>query len=97
MALTKIQSPQILTPMRNQMMWVFSSTNSNLSGFRYIFSIYDKNNNFIAKLPVAKEPTYGYGYADISSIISDNLSYDILTTGVTASLDNSILILLGLC
>ena len=88
--ITNIQAPQILTPARNQMMWIFSSTNSNQSGFRYIFTIYDKNNNFVAKLPVAKEPTYGYGYADISSIINDNLLYDIDTTGVTSSIPNSI-------
>lgn len=90
MALTLIQAPYKLTPVRNQIVWCFSSTNSNQSGFRYIYTIYDKNNNFIAKLPVAKEPKYGFGYVDISSIISDNLLYDINVLGVTSSIPNSI-------
>lgn len=90
MAIINIQAPQILTPARNQMMWVFNSTNQNKSGFRYIFTIYDKNNNLVARLPVAKEPEYGYGYADISSIINDNLLYDIDTAGIASSIPNSI-------
>jgi hypothetical protein len=91
MALTKIQNPQELTPAYNQMVWVFNSTNVNQNGFRYIFTITNGSGTQLAKLPVAAEPTYGYGYVDISKIISDYLTYDINTTGVTNSCSNSMI------
>jgi hypothetical protein len=77
MSISLIQSPDIFTPAYNQMMWVFNSTLVNQQSFRYVVKVLDKNNTIVATLKVAPEPTYGYGYCDISKIISDNVSWDL--------------------
>jgi len=77
MSISLIQSPDTFTPVYNQMMWVFNSTLVNQQSFRYVVNVLDKNNNIIANLKVAPEPTYGYGYCDISKIISDNVTWDL--------------------
>ncbi len=82
MAISIIQQPQDLTPAYNQNIWVFDSTNKNFKGFRYNINIYESvTNTHIANLKVAPEPNTGYGYVDISKILSTQVSYDYDTTG----------------
>jgi hypothetical protein len=90
MSITLRQSPDIFTPAYNQMMWVFSSTQVNQQSFRYVVKITDKNNNLVANLKVAPEPVNGYGYCDISKIISDQVNYDLDVNDNIVDAENSI-------
>lgn len=89
MSITLIQKPDTLTPVYNPMVWVFSSTLVNEQGFRYVVKILDKDDNVVVKLRVTPEPNNGYGYCDISKIISDNITYD-LNMGSVQSAANSL-------
>lgn len=90
MSLSKIQQPSELTPAYNPMWWVFNSTNSSETGMRYVFKIMDSNNNILATLPAAPHPDNGYGYIDISKIISSNVSYDLDVNDDIIDIPNSI-------
>jgi hypothetical protein len=90
MSISLIQSPDIFTPAYNQMMWVFNSTLVNQQSFRYVVSITDKNDNLVTKLKVAPEPVNGYGYCDISKIISDNVTWDLDVNDSIISASHSI-------
>ena len=78
MAISIISQPQDLSPAYSQTVLCVDSTNKLLNGFRYVFEIYNHDTStLLATLKVASEPTNGYGYADISKILSDYLTYNL--------------------
>jgi hypothetical protein len=85
MAQTTIASPQVITPAYNPVKFIVDSTNKNLTGFRYIFDVYESGTaNKIAEYKVL--PTYGTGYGeeDLSKLLQNKVSWD-LDTMVTSN------------
>jgi hypothetical protein len=85
MAQTTIASPQVITPAYNPVKFQVDSTNKNLTGFRYIFDVYESGTaNKIAEYKVL--PTYGTGYGeeDLSKLLQNKVSWD-LDTMVTSN------------
>jgi hypothetical protein len=59
MGQTTIAAPQVITPAYNPVKFIVDSTNKNLTGFRYIFDVYESGTSTkIAEYKVL--PTYGY-------------------------------------
>ena len=76
MAISLIAKPQALTPAYNPMKFIYSSTNVNEPGFKYIFDIY--NNGTATKIAEyrIKPNLDGYGEQDISRLIQNYVSYN---------------------
>lgn len=65
-------------PGYNPIVYIFDSTNKNEEGFRYVVDIYAAGTaNKIYEGRVAPRPTDGYGYIDVSKIISNYLTYNL--------------------
>jgi hypothetical protein len=80
MAQTTIASPQVITPAYNPVKFIVDSTNKNLTGFRYIFDVYESGTSTkIAEYKVL--PTYGTGYGeeDLSKLLQNQVSWDLDT------------------
>lgn len=80
MAQTTIAAPQVITPAYNPVKFIVDSTNKNLTGFRYIFDVYEAGTaNKIAEYKVL--PTYGTGYGeeDLSKLLQSKVSWDLDT------------------
>jgi hypothetical protein len=80
MAQTLIASPQVITPAYNPVKFQVDSTNKNLTGFRYIFDVYESGTaNKIAEYKVL--PTFGTGYGeeDLSKLLQNKVSWDLNT------------------
>ena len=76
MAISLIAEPQDVTPAYNPMKFIYSSTNVNEPGFRYIFDIYDNGTaTKIAEYRILPNLD-GYGEQDISRLIQEYVSYD---------------------
>jgi hypothetical protein len=77
MATTIIAQPQDFTPAYNECKFIINSTNKNISGFRYIFEVFDSLTN--ARIGYYKAlPTFGTGYGeqDLSKLLSNSVSFD---------------------
>jgi hypothetical protein len=84
MALVAQATPQVLTPAYNPVKYIYSSTNVNLQGFKYIFDIYESGTtNKIAEYRVL--PTYGTGFGeiDLSKLLQAQVSYDLNLTNTS--------------
>jgi hypothetical protein len=85
MAITLIGQPNIITPAYNPVVWYFDSTNKNQPGFRYVVDLYKAGTaTKIAEFRVAPRPTDGYGYVDLSKILSDMVDKDFKPTNITS-------------
>jgi hypothetical protein len=78
MALVAQATPQVLTPAYNPVKYIYSSSNVNLQGFKFIYDIYQSGTlNKIAEYRVL--PTYGTGFGeiDLSKLLQAQVSYDL--------------------
>lgn len=85
MAQSIIAKPQAFTPAYNPVKYIIDSTNKNLTGFRYIFQVY---NGATLKGTFKVLPTFstGYGELDLSKFLSSYVSWD-FDPNVTQDLD----------
>jgi len=71
-------------PVYNPLVYMFNSNNKNKPGFRYVVDIYSgATSTKIYEGRVVPRPTDGYGYIDVSKIVSDYVTYDVDLTGTT--------------
>jgi len=78
MALVAQATPQVIVPAYNPIKYIYSSTNVNLQGFKFIYDIYQSGTlNKIAEYRVL--PTYatGFGEIDLSKLLQAKVSYDL--------------------
>jgi hypothetical protein len=85
MAQTAIAKPQAFTPAYNPVKYIVDSTNKNLTGFRYIYRVYN-GLTLLGSFKVV--PTYGTGYGelDLSKFLSSYVKWDFDPT-ITQDLD----------
>jgi hypothetical protein len=78
-------------PVYNPLVYAFDSTNKNQTGFRYVVDVYSAGTSTkLFEARVAPRPTDGYGYIDLSKILSSYVSFDLdLTNTTSASIPNS--------
>jgi hypothetical protein len=78
-------------PTYNPLVYMFNSSNTNQTGFRYVVDIYESGTSTkIYEGRVAPRPTDGYGYIDVSKIIADYITWDVdLTSTTDIMADNS--------
>jgi hypothetical protein len=78
MALVAQANPQVIVPAYNPIKYIYSSSNVNLQGFKFIYDIYQSGTlNKIAEYRVL--PTYatGFGEIDLSKLLQDKVIYDL--------------------
>jgi hypothetical protein len=78
MALVTQATPQVIVPAYNPVKYIYSSSNVNLQGFKFIYDIYQSGTlNKIAEYRVL--PTYatGFGEIDLSKLLQAKVSYDL--------------------
>jgi hypothetical protein len=78
MALVAQANPQVIVPAYNPVKYIYSSSNVNLQGFKFIYDIYQSGTlNKIAEYRVL--PTYatGFGEIDLSKLLQAKVSYDL--------------------
>jgi hypothetical protein len=78
MALVAQANPQVIVPAYNPIKYIYSSSNVNLQGFKFIYDIYQSGTlNKIAEYRVL--PTYatGFGEIDLSKLLQAKVSYDL--------------------
>ena len=78
MALVAQATPQVIVPAYNPVKYIYSSSNVNLQGFKFIYDIYQSGTlNKIAEYRVL--PTYGTGFGeiDLSKLLQAKVSYDL--------------------
>jgi len=84
MALVAQATPQIIVPAYNPVKYIYSSSNVNLQGFKFIYDIYQSGTlNKIAEYRVL--PTYatGFGEIDLSKLLQAKVSYDLNLTNTS--------------
>lgn len=77
MSITLKQAPPQYSPVYNEMVFVADSTNKTQPGFKYVFSIFDKDLNLLARVKRFPEPVAGYGFYDIHRILENYVSFDL--------------------
>lgn len=78
MSQTLLSSPQVISPAYNPLIFEVESTNSNLSGFKFIFDVYESGTtNKIGEYKVL--PFAGYGKEDLSKLLQSKVSWDLQT------------------
>lgn len=83
MAISLIQQSSTITPAYNPVRFMYSSTNVNEPGFRYIYDIYEAGTaNKIAEYRLLPN-TDGYGEIDLSRLLQSYVSYDFDPTSTT--------------
>ena len=84
MALVAQATPQVIVPAYNPIKFIYSSSNVNLQGFKFIYDIYQSGTlNKIAEYRVL--PTYatGFGQIDLSKLLQAKVSYDLNLTNTS--------------
>lgn len=84
MALVAQATPQVIVPAYNPVKYIYSSSNVNLQGFKFIYDIYQSGTlNKIAEYRVL--PTYatGFGEIDLSKLLQAKVSYDLNLTNTS--------------
>jgi hypothetical protein len=85
MALVAQATPQVIVPAYNPVKYIYSSSNVNLQGFKYIYDIYESGTtNKIAEYRVL--PTFGTGFGeiDLSKLLQAKVSYDLNLNNTSA-------------
>ena len=85
MALVAQATPQVIVPAYNPIKYIYSSSNVNLQGFKFIYDIYQSGTlNKIAEYRVL--PTYatGFGEIDLSKLLQAKVSYDLNLNNTSA-------------
>ena len=84
MSVTNIANPGDFTPVYNPVVFYFNSTNKNQLGFRYVIDVYYAGTTTkIAEFRVAPRPGDGYGYIDLSKILSTLITYNFNPTNTS--------------
>jgi hypothetical protein len=77
-------SAQPLMPAYNPIKYIYSSTNVLLSGFKYIFDVYESGTlNKIAEYRVMPTYSTGFGEIDLSKLLQSFVSYDLDLTNTS--------------
>lgn len=75
-----------LNPVYNPLVYGFDSTNKNQPGFRYVVDVYSAGTaTKLFEARVAPRPNDGYGYIDLSKILSNLVTFDLDVTNTTSS------------
>jgi len=62
--------------------WVCAiSDNSGVTNMKYVFDVYDEAENQLIRAKVYPNPSNGYGYLNVGSIIRNEVRFDWFTTG----------------
>jgi hypothetical protein len=78
MALVAQATPQIIVPAYNPIKYIYSSSNVNLQGFKFIYDIYQSGTlNKIAEYRVLPTYSTGFGEIDLSKLLQAKVSYDL--------------------
>lgn len=85
MAQTIIANPQAFTPAYNPIKYIVDSTNKNLTGFRYIYQVYN-GATLLGSFKVVPTYSTGYGELDLSKFLSSYVKWDFDPT-ITQDLD----------
>ena len=85
MAQTIIAQPQAFTPAYNPIKYIVDSTNKNLTGFRYIYQVYN-GATLLGSFKVVPTYSTGYGELDLSKFLSSYVKWDFDPT-ITQDLD----------
>ena len=85
MAQTIIAKPQAFTPAYNPIKYIVDSTNKNLTGFRYIYQVYN-GATLLGSFKVVPTYSTGYGELDLSKFLSSYVKWDFDPT-ITQDLD----------
>lgn len=88
MATSLIAKPEPIAPAYNPLKFIYSSTNVNNDGFRYIFDIYDNTATKIAEYRVLPNLD-GYGEIDLSRLLQSYVSFDFDPTATDQDPTNS--------
>lgn len=75
MAQTTIAQPQSFTPAYNPIKFLIDSTNKNLTGFKYIFDVYDGSIR-IGRFKVLPRIQDGLGELDLSRFLNSYVLFD---------------------
>jgi hypothetical protein len=76
MAITIIDSPQLVMPVYNDIVWTVDSTNKSQCDFRYICDIY-VNGSFVTRLKLFPMDVNGYASFKVNRILEDYVSFDL--------------------
>tara|TARA_R110000868_G_scaffold96419_2_gene265290 strand:- start:1478 stop:2950 length:1473 start_codon:yes stop_codon:yes gene_type:complete len=85
MAQSIIAKPQAFTPAYNPIKYIIDSTNKNLTGFRYIYQVYN-GATLLGSFKVVPTYSTGYGELDLSKFLSSYVKWDFDPT-ITQDLD----------
>lgn len=78
MALVAQATPQVIVPAYNPVKYIYSSSNVNLQGFKFIYDIYESGTtNKIAEYRVLPTYSTGFGEIDLSKLLQAKVSYDL--------------------
>jgi hypothetical protein len=78
MALVAQATPQVIVPAYNPVKYIYSSSNVNLQGFKFIYDIYQSGTtNKIAEYRVLPTYSTGFGEIDLSKLLQAKVSYDL--------------------
>jgi len=78
MALVAQATPQVIVPAYNPVKYIYSSSNVNLQGFKFIYDIYESGTiNKIAEYRVLPTYSTGFGEIDLSKLLQAQVSYDL--------------------
>ena len=78
MALVTQATPQVIVPAYNPVKYIYSSSNVNLQGFKFIYDIYESGTlNKIAEYRVLPTYSTGFGEIDLSKLLQAKVSYDL--------------------
>lgn len=87
MAITTLQTPDLISPTYSPMFFLNSSNYSTETGFKYVYDLYDVA-GLVASKKVLPFPN-DYGRIDVSNILKNYLSSDLQfnSTGITSSVE----------
>lgn len=89
MAISLIAKPETISPAYNPLRFIYSSTNVNNTGFRYIFDIYESGTaTKIAEYRLLPNLD-GYGEQDLSKLLQNYVTYDYDPNDATAAYFNA--------
>jgi len=79
-----IAQPQTFLPAYNPTKFIVDSTNSNATGFKYIFQVFDLGTgNKVAEYKTLPLYSTGYGEIDLSKLLQTQVSWDLDTTSTS--------------
>jgi hypothetical protein len=84
MAISSLIVPTGYQSVQDSLWNIAVSDASGLTNFKYVFDIYDSNDNHLIRSKIYPDVNNGNGYFDAGSVIRNQISYDWFTNAVTA-------------